>query len=147
MKEVFRRICQREMLAYCFWGATTTAVNLLVYMGLKCLIGYQFANLAAIIAGKAYAYIVNKRFVFQSVCANWKVLLREIGAFVLTRGLTGIIDFVGVILLVEWMCAGQNTAKLFMTGLVIIINYFLGKKVVFLNGDRGRKDGVSFRKL
>ena len=147
VREIFRRIGQKEVFVYCFWGATTTAVNILVYMGLKWIIDYRSANLAAILTGKVYAYLVNKRFVFKSICENWKMLLREIGAYVLTRGLTGIIDFVGVILLVEYMCIGKNTAKFFMAGIVIFANYFLGKRVVFLNRDRGRKNGVSFRKL
>lgn len=147
VKRIFRGIFQKEVFAYCLWGTTTTVVSVVAYMGLSSVVDYRLANLAAILMGKVYAYVVNKWFVFKSVCGNWKLLLREMGAYLLARGLTGIIDFVGVVILVEWMYIGKNTAKLLTTTTVIAVNYFLGKKVVFVSKGRGWEDGVSFRKL
>ena len=80
---------------------------------------------------KLAAYICNKNFVFQSRTGSWIELIKEFGRFVVARGATMLIDYFGLITLVEICSLDKVLSKVFLTVLVIIINYFIGKKHVF----------------
>ena len=58
-------------------------------------------------------------------------LLREIGRFIIARGTTMLIDYFGLIVLVEYMHVAKLPGKCFVTVLVIVLNYVIGKKHVF----------------
>lgn len=122
----------KEFLSYVFWGASTTAVNLILYHIFNHFMNYKMANFIAILLCKVYAYIVNKFFVFKNRTIGIKALLKEIIRYIYTRGATGIIDFFGVIFLVELGLCSENVSKYIITGLVIVLNYILGKKIVFI---------------
>lgn len=62
-----------------------------------------------------------------------KELIGEFTRFLIARGMTMLIDYLGLILLVEIFRADKFFSKCIVTILVIIINYFVGKKHVFLN--------------
>lgn len=132
MKDRIRKIIKCEWIAYAFWGFATTLVNVVIYTILCKFTDYRVANIIAIAAAKIYSYFANKFFVFKSFCGSWKNLFREIMAYVLSRGFTGILDFTGVIFLVEILQVRHDIAKYVITVIVIILNYFLGKKVVFV---------------
>lgn len=141
MKKSIHKILQNEMVSYVFWGATTTAVSIAVYTLLGYAVDYKIANFASIIIGKVYAYFVNKLFVFKSACGSLQELLKEIAAYILSRGFTGAVDFFGVIILVEGFSIGQNLAKYAVMAVVIALNYFLGKKAVFVKR-KGKDDRI-----
>lgn len=131
VEKILKVICNRETISYAFWGATTTIVNLGIYMLLCGIMDYKIANVIAIIICKIYSYLVNKFFVFHSKNDNFVELVKEIIRYVFSRGLIGIIDFAGVILLVECLQINEKGAKIIITILVIILNYVLSKKTVF----------------
>ena len=122
----------KEFINYGFWGFITTLVNigsfqLLYYIGLD----YRIANLITIIITKSFAYLVNKYFVFKSRCANRKELLNEVVRFMLSRGFTGLIDYFGLILLVQYLIINPQIGKIITVITVVIINYALGKFIVY----------------
>jgi putative flippase GtrA len=51
--------------------------------------------------------------------------------FVIARGATMLIDYFGLILLVEAMHVDKLIGKVIITAIVVVINYILGKGVVF----------------
>lgn len=121
-----------EIIRYSIAGVTTTLVNLGIYQGLVALgMDYKAANLIAIICAKVYGYIVNKLFVFKFHCNTRKELLAEIGKYIGARGITGIIDYAGVILLVEVCSFDKVVSKYGITVAVIVLNYIFGKLFVF----------------
>lgn len=121
-----------EIVRYGIAGVTTTLVNIGLYQGLLLFgIDYKAANLIAIIGSKIYGYIVNKLFVFKSHCATRKELLIEIGKFIGARGITGIVDYLGLILLVEVFNLDKVISKYGITVVVIVLNYIFGKFLVF----------------
>lgn len=139
MKKWIGKLCNKEVISYIFWGITTTVINIVLYTLLGYIMDYKIANFVSIIATKVYAYFVNKLFVFRSSCAGWKELLHEITAYVLSRGFTGLVDFFGVIVLVEGFLVNQSLAKYIVVIIVMALNYILGRKAVFVR--RGKNDG------
>ena len=121
-----------ELVRYGIAGGTTTIVNIGLYHGLVLLrLDYKAANLIAIICSKIYGYLVNKQFVFKSHCNTKKVLLQEIGKFIGARGITGIVDYAGLIIFVEVLGLDKVISKYVINVLVIVLNYILGKYMVF----------------
>lgn len=123
---------RRELLLYIVFGLSTTAVNLLVFHGLVCMsVDYKIANLFAVILGKLYAYITNKKFVFRSKCNSFLEAIKEFWRFVYARGLTGVIDYFGLIIAVEFLRINPIWSKYGLQFLIIVLNYILSKSVVF----------------
>lgn len=127
----FKEIINRQVIDYFIWGVSTTLVNLVLYTLLCLIVDYRIANFIAIIVCKIYAYVVNKYFVFRSRCSNMKELFQEVSRYVLSRGLTGLVDYVGVLILVEVAGIHKLVSKYAITVLVMILNYILGKYAVF----------------
>ena len=132
MTENNRKQSIMEIARYGIAGLTTTLVNIGFYHVLALLgMDYRAANLIAIVCSKVYGYIVNKLFVFRSNCGTRKGLIQEIGKFIGTRGITGIVDYAGLIFMVEVCSFGNMVSKYVVTAIVIILNYVLGKFMVF----------------
>ena len=123
---------EKEFIRYIIWGLITTLFHFLFYYLLNIIgLYYVIANVIAIITTKALAYICNKLFVFKSKCDNYKELLKEIFHFIISRGFTFLIDFFGLILLVDIIHIDKIISKIIILIIVVIINYILGKKYVY----------------
>ena len=128
----------RETMAYAVFGLLTTLVNLLTYrLLLVAGVDYKTGNLIALIFSKLFAYVVNKCFVFKSKTDGLAALLKEFFRFFVTRGATALVDYFGLILLVEWAGVNNRIAKYVVMAIVILLNYFMGKKLVFTAGREG----------
>lgn len=126
----------RELIDYGIWGAATVAFNMLSYLFFKLFMPYQIANLLSIITTKIFAYFVNKIFVFHTK-SNFIETMKEMFRFILARALTGVVDYVGLILLVNYLSIGDNFGKAIMIVITTILNYVLGKYRVFNKNNIG----------
>ena len=129
-----------ELFRYGIIGAATTIVNIAIYQVLILFLDYRISNLTAILASKTFAYIANKHFVFYSHCNSRKELLQEMLRFILARGATGLLDFFGLIFAVDVLHFSKVWSKYVLQVLVIILNYVLGKKAVFLDAEKADKE-------
>lgn len=121
-----------ELFRYGLAGFATVLVNIFSYFILLWLgCNYIVANVISIVLTKTFAYLINKFFVFRSRCPNNKELIREITLFTLTRGFSGLVEFFGIIILVEILMINPKTAKLIIIPVTIIMNYIFGKTTVF----------------
>lgn len=132
------RLINAETISYGVWGVVTTLLNvgsyrLLLFSGLD----YKASNLIALILAKAAAFFANKYFVFHSRSSSAKALFREVFRYIYTRGFTMLIDYFGLILLVDVLGGSEKHMKYVTTLVVVIINYLFGKFLVF------RKDGTA----
>ena len=125
-----------ELLRYGFFGACTTVVNIAVYQLLLLFLDYRISNLIAILSAKLFAYVTNKRFVFRSRCGSLRELLGEMLRFILARGATGLLDYFGLIAAVEVLHLDRVWSKYGLQVLVILLNYVLGKKAVFISTEQ-----------
>ncbi|MDR2884247.1 MAG: GtrA family protein [Deferribacteraceae bacterium] len=132
MKRIFYKLANREMLTYIISGIGAILVNVSLFQILTAVyIDYKLANLIAIILAKIFAYITNKLLVFQSHSASLTELFKEMLRFVYARGFTGLIDYFGLVLAVELFQFEQTISKYMLAIIVAIVNYILGKYVVF----------------
>lgn len=139
--KILKKVCSREFITYVIFGVVTTLVNIFVFKILfeNFTIAYGIANIIAVLTAKVVAYITNKLFVFRSKCENFKELCFEIIKYVFARGLTGLLDIFGMFFAVEVLKADEMITKYIIQVIVIILNYILGKKVVFKKHERSKK--------
>lgn len=128
------KIIENEMVRYCISGVLVTLANAMGYFVLVQIgFVYTLANMISIVISKIVGYILNKFFVYRSKNSSVKQMIAELVRFVLARGFTGIVDFFGVVILVKYLSIGEYVAKIMVITIVIILNYVIGKKVVFIN--------------
>ena len=123
----------REIVLYGVVGIATTILNIGLFYVLVHLAGmdYKWGNLITLIVVKAAAFFGNKWIVFQSATKNWVEFFLELWRYTISRGLTMLLDFVALILLVELLHADDMISKIIVTIAVIVSNYFFGKFFVF----------------
>lgn len=121
---------KKEVIRYLFWGVITVILNYCSYLLLKHVLTYQIAHLFSILLTKVFAYYTNKKFVFRTK-TNRKEQIKEISRYLLGRGITGVIDFIGLIFLVDMLLLDDRAGKMIMIVITTALNYVLGKIFVF----------------
>ncbi len=122
----------KEFISYGIGGVITTLLHILLFDVLLLFkIDYKIANIITLISIKTIAYFINKIFVFKSKCNNNKELSKEIFKYIFSRFITMIIDYFGLILLVEIFKVDALIGKIVILILVVLINYILCKKYVY----------------
>lgn len=127
----------KELINYLIFGVLTTVVSLCVYylcvftfLNPDKAIELQIANVLSWIAGVAFAYFTNRKYVFESKNQN---KLKEASKFVLARVTTLIMDMIIMWLGVTILHGNDKIVKLISQVLVIVGNYVLSKLFVFKN--------------
>lgn len=131
--KLYKYLLTKETLLYIIFGIGTTAVNILVFQSF-IYIGYKYtiSNVIAIIIAKLFAYITNKTIVFKTKTDSLAEFIKEFVRFFIARGFTGIIDFLGVIFLVDILGCKAIISKYFIQIIIIVLNYILSKSKVFI---------------
>ncbi len=125
-------ILNKEFYRYLIAGTSTTILNIAIYTALVFFdMRYYLANLITLIITKIYAYYINKQFVYHSYCPTKKAMFFEALRFYVCRIGTGIFDYFFVIISVEFFDFSKLYSKYFAITIVILLNYYLGKKVIF----------------
>jgi putative flippase GtrA len=122
-----------DILAYLFFGGLTTVVNYLVY--LPCYnwwgISGGVSNMIAWVFAVAFAFLTNKPFVFKSHDWSGKTLWPELTKFVGCRVGSGVLETAIIWLTVDMLQWNGLWMKLFTSVLVIVLNYFGSKFLIF----------------
>lgn len=124
----------KELISYIFWGGMTTLVSYLVLIPCVELlkIDETVSNVISWIISVAFAYVVNKLFVFESKSWEAKLVFREAWQFVSARLVSLLIaDILIFKLLVDVFDFNYIWVKLFTNVLVVIMNYVFSKLVIF----------------
>lgn len=131
-KSRIEKIIKSEFFLYGFFGILTTILNIGLYHILLIIgLNYAVSNFITLIVVKIAAYVVNKIFVFKSKCSSFFELVKEFFRFAITRGITMLIDFFGLIIAVEILDLDEVYSKYALQVIVIVLNYFFGKFLVF----------------
>ena len=127
-----KKLINKEISLYVLFGVLTTLLNIGLFQILCIFISsYKIANIITLIVVKIVSYVCNKLFVFKSITNNIKELSIEFIKFIITRFITLLIDYFGLILLVEVLFVPKLIGKVVVVLIVVIINYIFGKKYVF----------------
>ena len=118
---------------YLFFGVCTTLVNIISYYVfahiLKCSV--MLSTIVAWVLAVLFAYITNRKWVFESKAKNKKEIFSEIVSFFSCRLATGVVDWLGMYFFVEKLGFNDVVIKAIVNIVVIILNYIFSKLIVF----------------
>lgn len=137
LERLFKEKNIKELIRYGLVGLSTTIINLAVYHIFLLFFDYRIANLVALVTSKVYGYFANKKIVFCSKTHGLKAFVLEAIRFIFARGITAVIDYFGLIIAVDVMSFDKVLSKYGIQIIVIILNFFMGKYMVFnKNGEK-----------
>jgi putative flippase GtrA len=121
------------MILYLIFGGLTTLVNIVVFWFCERVVGFSTApaNAIAWVLAVLFAFVTNKLFVFESKSMKAKIVLKELGSFVLARVISGGIDMGIVLVGVDVMHIDSLIVKIFSNIVVVILNYIASKFIIF----------------
>ena len=135
VKELIKKVCTKEVILYVVFGVLTTVVSLVTYyicvgtfLNAENAIQLQIANIIAWIVSVAFAYITNRKFVFESTNKN---KLGEATKFVTSRIATLLMDMLIMFLGVTLLKLNHGIIKIISQVIVIVANYVFSKIFVF----------------
>ena len=128
MKNIIQK--NKEIIMYLVFGVLTTVVNIVVYYIFSNLLhmNYLFSNAMAWFLSVLFAYVTNRKYVFDS---KNNQIIKEAISFFGSRLATGIIDMMLMWFLVNFNIVNDVVAKVVVNVIVVILNYILSKLVVF----------------
>ncbi|MBR5598842.1 MAG: GtrA family protein [Alphaproteobacteria bacterium] len=124
----------KEFFRYITGGIIITLSNIAVYTVLVMFgVKIRYANLVAMFFSKTLGYGINKYYVYRTKTQNLKETGKEATKYFSVRFLTGVLDYFLLVILVEFFNFHPFITKYFVTALVIVLNYILGKYFVFVS--------------
>jgi len=131
-KEIIKKVCTKEVILYGIFGIFTTIVNLGIFYLLTYILHLEenISNIIAILCAVIFAYITNKDLVFHSNAKLLKEKFMQFIKFMSGRAFTMIVEWGGCLLLFLTPIP-QMISKFAMTVIVIILNFFISKLLVF----------------
>ena len=110
-----------SFLLYYFWGDAIDATPILLHG----------ANVIAWVAAVTFAYVTNRIWVFESKRRGFVPIVCEIAAFAGGRVLTLLLQEAIMGVFCTWLGLNEYLFKVIAAVLVIILNYFISKLLVF----------------
>ncbi len=154
MKELIKKLINKETVTYIVFGVLTTVVNLavfklfdLIFTAISQTDLTLLTNFIAWVAAVIFAYITNKLFVFESRSWKFDVLKKEIPSFVGARVFSLGVEELGILVFITWLgfdrfnlnvfgllnLGGKMLVKIGLAVIVVIMNYVFSKFIIFKN--------------
>lgn len=137
----------KEFIMYAVCGVATTLANFFSYLLMKAIFGeehYLVNNAIAWFVGVVVAFVTNKLYVFNSKSWKLKVATKEFVEFVAARLFSFGVEQAGFWLFMDILhfekfsipliiikVPGDIIAKLVISIVVVILNYFFSKFIIF----------------
>ncbi|MGN0522345.1 MAG: GtrA family protein, partial [Eubacterium sp.] len=136
------------VIKYVFFGALTTLVNLVIFKVFDKILGkdlFLVTNVISWIGAVIFAYVTNKLWVFESKSWKGRVVIKELIGFFGARLFSLGVEEAGLWLMIDilkfknmsgfelfsFKLDGNFIAKLIMQVVVVVLNYFFSKFVIF----------------
>ena len=131
LKSLFNKY--REPILYIFFGGLTTVVSFVSYWILAdaCRLHYMAATVLSWVISVTFAYVTNRKWVFESRAVGVKTVLFEIVSFFACRVASGLMEMGMMFIGVDLLKVNDKVVKLIANVFVIIANYILSKVIVF----------------
>lgn len=145
IKELFCKY--KELITYVIFGGLTTLVNFIAFYIFTQILGdklYLLNNAIAWVVSVVFAYVTNKLFVFESKSWDLKLVVKESIEFIGARVFSFLIEEGGMLLFIsvlgfgdvtlnilDFAITGQLITKLILAVIVVIMNYFFSKFIIF----------------
>ena len=128
----------KDIILYIMFGVLTTLVNIVVYYlcakVLKC--NTAISTIVAWFFAILFAYITNKKWVFNSSSWSKDVLTKELISFFSCRLLTGLLDLLIMMIFVDALHFNDLVIKVISNIIVIVLNYLASKLLIFNNKNK-----------
>lgn len=125
----------KQIILYIFFGVCTTVVNVASYeiLYMSTNISNLTSTIIAWLVAVLFAFITNKKYVFNSKSDNLKDKFHKFVSFFVCRGMTGILDVIIMAVAVDYLKLHSLLWKLISNIIVTIINYVTSKLFIFKN--------------
>ena len=130
----------KEIINYLIFGVLTTVVSLVTYyicvytfINPEEAVQLQIANVISWFFGVTFAYITNRKFVFES---NEQNKIKEASKFVTSSIATLLMDKAIMVIGETLLKFNDKIIKIVSQVVVIIANYLLSKIIVFNKGEK-----------
>lgn len=140
MRTLFEKY--RELILYVFFGGLTTLVDWASYWMMTDLlhVPYMAAAFLSQVFSILFAYVTNRRFVFESRVRGVRAVAVEMVKFFGARGVSLLLNMLVMFLGVDLLHGNDKAVKIAASVLVIVANYIFSKLFVFRN--KGRQEEV-----
>ena len=136
LRKLWEKCVNYETVSYIICGFLTTAVDFAVYALLRQIeIGVGLSQAMSWLAAVLFAYVVNKLIVFKNYDLRPSYLMKEAGAFLMTRGISGVAVW---LLMVVMVALGEGRGflyemfcKMVSSAVNLVANYIFSKLWIF----------------
>ena len=133
---IWKKCVNYETVSYLICGILTTAVDFVSYAMFRRMdMGVGMAQAFSWVAAVLFAYVVNKLIVFKNYNFRPSYLMREAGAFLAARGISGAAVW---LLMVVMVALGEGRGflyemfcKLVSSAVNLVANYIFSKLWIF----------------
>lgn len=136
MRKLFEKY--RELILYVFFGGLTTLVDWASYWLMTDVlhVPYMAAAFLAQVFSILFAYVTNRRFVFESKVRGAAAITAEMVKFFGARGVSLLLNMLVMYLGVDVLHINDKVTKVIASVLVVIANYIFSKLFVFRSSGR-----------
>lgn len=145
IKKIIDKLLSKEIILYVLFGGLTTLVNFSSFWLIeKTGINYLINNAISWVIAVIFAFVTNKLFVFESKSLKANTVIKEALEFFAARLFSFGVEEGGLWLLVEVFkmkdillqilskeITGAFIAKIILAVVVVILNYFFSKFIIF----------------
>lgn len=123
----------KSVIMYLVFGVFTTVANIVSFyfctrwFKMNTVMGTVLAWFGSVL----FAYVTNRRWVFDSKKDTWMGVMSELLSFFSCRLLTGALDILIMFLFVDILQFHDMFIKIFSNVIVIVLNYIGSKMFVF----------------
>ena len=127
----------QEIINYLIVGVLTTVVSIVTYFLFSLILDIEnnilfiLANVLSWICAVIFAYITNKKFVFNTTTSNKKEEIKVFSMFVSSRITTLLIELAFMFITVKVILINHKIAKVIAQFILLVLNFVLNKLFVF----------------
>ncbi len=123
----------KSVILYIIFGILTTLINIVSYYICSHILSQEIliSNVIAWIISVLFAYITNRKWVFESSTYKKRDILKEAISFFSCRLLTGLMDMGIMFISVNLLLFNDVVMKVVSNILVIVVNYIASKLLIF----------------
>ncbi len=157
MKEIIKKLVNKETITYLVFGVLTTVVNLAVFKVFDAIFTAAtqadltlLTNFIAWVFAVVFAYVTNKLWVFESKSWKFDVLKKEVPSFVGARVFSLGVEELGLLIFITWLgfdrfeldifglftLGGKMMVKIALAVIVVVMNYVFSKFIIFKNKEK-----------
>lgn len=128
----------KDLILYGIFGVLTTIANIATYWVMAHPLGLptMLSTIIAWIVAVLFAYVTNRKWVFHSEAHTKDEVVRELGSFFACRLVTGVVDWLCMLIFVTVLQFNDVAIKAIANVVVIVLNYITSKLIIFKHKSR-----------